>query len=84
MKTFELVSVVVTQIVSTALIICIGTYLADDVRTPLHAVWIFGMPIGIALIGNSSVKMRGIMALVLIICSIVSGSLTGEFLGQGP
>jgi hypothetical protein len=82
-KTFWLAS---SQITLTVLLVSGLTLVTDRWigPSPFNIIWMFGIPLSIAIFTSNSVKLGVIMAFVLLICSFFAIATTGAVFGLGP
>ena len=69
----------------TMLLAGLATFITSylNYRTGLNAIWMFGIPVLIAVLGNASARTRLLMSLVLLMCSLLSLMLTAAAFGLG-
>ncbi len=71
------------QLLLVAIAVGVCTYIAGrvDFRTSANALWILGIPLLVTSVANRTWDSRLYMLLPLIVCSLISVMLTGEFFG---
>lgn len=74
------------QVVAVMLVSACLSYLADYIGflSWWNALWIFGLPTGVAIVGNDDVGSRGLAALVLTAASLAAMMGTAAIFALGP
>ena len=74
------------QVVAVLIVIGFLTYLTDnlDFRFGLNALWMFGLPIAVAILANKDAASRCLAGLALVVLSPISMVATAAIFGLGP
>jgi hypothetical protein len=74
------------QAVAVFLTVGFLTYLTDHLgfRSGFNTLWMFGLPIAVAILANKDAASRCLAGLVLVVLSPISLMVTAAVLGLGP
>ncbi len=74
------------QVIAVFVVVGFLTYLTDRLgfRSGLNTVWMFGLPIMVAIIANKDAASRSLAGLVLVVLSPVAMMATAAVFGLGP
>lgn len=74
------------QAIAVPIVIGLMAYLTDHLgfRSGVNALWMFGLPIIVAILANKDAASRCLAGLALVVLSLVSMMATAAVFGLGP
>lgn len=74
----------VAQLVGVAAAAAVMTMLTEPHQSWLNALWIFGIPVLVGILFNTTTRGRLLMCLLLIVISTAAAISTAAYFGFGP